>query len=191
MKARPSGVDPKQLFKQQIFGPVYENFKASVVHEDPNTGEKSYDIPPMKLAEIFNKAMHRFYELLVFDVVCAQMLGQPLIQIPSRIARQKFLRKYITKSNRDEAKDRVIGVILEIIHDNNKENAAQGICDTIIADIAQRVANGEPEPDEDGFEGLFNSLISATSSPAASPPPRTPGHVPLPPSPPSSDDSFL
>ena len=136
-----------QLFMQQIFGDMYEQFKGQVVHEDED-GNKSYDIPPMKLAEIFNKAMNRCYELLVFDVVCANMFNQPLIQIPSRVARQKFFRKNIAKSNRDEAKDRAIGVILEIIHNPDRESGAQAVCFDIISAIATRVANGQPEPND-------------------------------------------
>ena len=126
------------------------------------------------------------------------MFNQPLLLIRSRDARQKFLRKNITKPNRDEAKDRAIGVILEVYNNESNFGRAQSVCDEVINDIAQRVAAGQPEPDVDGFEvvanpELSNSLIPYNndgSSPAASPI-RTPGHVPLPPSPLSGSDDSL
>ena len=39
-----------------IFDRFYNEFKADVIHENPD-GTKSYDIEPMKLAEIYNKAI--------------------------------------------------------------------------------------------------------------------------------------
>ena len=158
-KAKPSRVDPKQLFKQTVFGPVYDTFKEQITHEDAN-GRKTYDIPPMKLAEIYNKAINRCYELLVLDDVCYEKFGQPLISLPSREARQKFLRKKITKSNRDEIKDAAIGHILDLIHAEEMLSRSHAVCEIVINTITERVENGEPEPDVDEFEAVAQEMFS-------------------------------
>ena len=154
----------------------------------------------MKLAGIFNKAMNRCYELLVLNEVCDNLFNVALVTIPSREARQKWMRKVITKTNRDDVKDEAIKVILNVIHDDDRFGGYQAVCDNIIQEIAGRVVDGQPEPDEDGFESLISrNGGSGGSSPAASPP-ITPSRVPLPASPlrpaptplsGSSDESFL
>ena len=98
--SHPELPDLKQLFKQTIF-------KTGVVHENDD-GTKNYDIEPMKLAEIYNKAMNRSYELLITAVVCNRMFGQTLHDIPSRPTRHKFLIKKVKKANREEARQQAI-----------------------------------------------------------------------------------
>ena len=98
--SHPELPDPTQLFKQTIFNAVYNQFKGEVVQEDEQ-GNRSYDIEPMKLAEIYNKAVNRSYELLITAVVCNRMFNQTLHNIPSRAAHQKQLWKKIKKSNRE------------------------------------------------------------------------------------------
>ena len=101
--SHPELPDPKQLYKQTIFDKVYNDFKASVIHDNED-GTKSYDIEPMKLAEIHNKAMNRTYELNILDDVCEKMFGRKLLDIPSRVARQKFLCKKMKKTNREQVR---------------------------------------------------------------------------------------
>ena len=94
------------------------------------------EIEPMKLAEIYNKAMNRCYELFVVDAVCEKMFGQTLHAISSRAARQKYLRKNIQNSNREEARKHAIERILELIHDEGDMTQTRFTCKAVISNIA-------------------------------------------------------
>ena len=76
----------------------------------------------------------------------------------------------IKKGNRDEVKDRAMNIVIEIIHDENKQSIAQGLCERVMYVIADRIIAGVKEPDVNDFElELTSEQASANSSPPSSP----------------------
>ena len=86
----------------------------------------------MKLAKLYNKAKNRCYELLILASVCRRMINQSLHDIRSRTVHQKFLRKNVKKSNRDEFRTQAIEWILELTNDSGGMAQAQFTCTTVI-----------------------------------------------------------
>ena len=114
------------------------------------------DIEPMKLAEIYNKAMNRSHELVVMSAVWKRLFNQNIHKILSKAARQKFYRKNIKKANRDEVRKEAIKFLLELNEDEGDMAMAKFVCGVVINHIAPRATNDVPEPDVDNFEAAFN-----------------------------------
>ena len=58
---------------------------------------------------------------------------------------------------------------------NRRElNLCQAVCNAVICSIADRVKDGEPEPDVDNFENLFSLLSQSIDNSAASSPNTSP-----------------
>ena len=75
----------------------------------------------------------------------------------SKAARQKFLRKNLKKVNRDQFRAEAIDYMLFILANSEELQFAHYVIDIVIRNIADRVLNGEPEPDVDHFEDQYSN----------------------------------
>ena len=138
----------------------------------------------MKLAEIYNKAMNRSYELHIMNAICDKLFNQPLHPIRSKAAHKKFLCKHIKKSNRDEVRDQAIDFMLFILANKQELEFVHQVIDIVIREITDRVLADPPEPDVDDFENQYpNNVPPPSNNSAGSSPPSSPQMIPLPPSP--------
>ena len=98
--SHPELPDPKQLFKQTIFDRVYNDFKSSVVQEDEQ-GNRSYDIEPMKLAEIYINAMNYLSLLLSVDECLVRIYTISQVKQPDKRTYERILRRATVKKVSD------------------------------------------------------------------------------------------
>ena len=106
--------------------------------------------------------------MYVIDAVCQKMFGQKLTDIRSRAARQKFLRKKVKKVNRDKFRELSFDYIVYLLQNRRELNICHAVCGTVIGSIADRVHDGEPEPDVDNFENLFSLMAQQVDTSAYS-----------------------
>ena len=106
--------------------------------------------------------------------VSEKLFGQHLHPIRSKAARQKFLRKKLKKVSREQVREEAIDCILYILATDGMLDFIHQVTDFVLRNIADRVLNGDPEPDVDNFEDQYpqnqaRPSSSAEGSPAPSP----------------------
>ena len=134
-------IKAKDVYKRFLFQPVYNSIKGDL---------KANGVPPMMMAQIFNKSLSMAYKLHVETPALASVLGGN----PSGYA-----DKEVNKAKRtNEFKENTEGIMAEILNDKEHIDAAQSEINDIIMEVIPKVINEA----QDEFKNMLKSKLSGT-----------------------------
>ena len=138
-------ITPRQLYKQVVFQPVYDDMKQSL---------KDAGILPMTLAHIYNKALGTAFDNHVKSQVLADLLGADPASVEQKTV-NKMLRSKDYKAASKE-------LITKILQDENNEFST---CQSEIADLIDTTADEIVE----GLQRVERSPRQSVASPFRTP----------------------
>ena len=124
------GIQPaitaRELYKQVVFQPVYDEMKQSL---------KDAEVPPMKMAQIYNKSLSIAFNNHVKLQVLAEILGED----PDNVA-PKLVNKTLRSNEYKQACEDKITTILQ--DQGNEFSTCQGEIQQLIGEITDQLAEG-------------------------------------------------
>ena len=125
-------ITPKALYKQLVFKPVYDATKETL---------KKEKVPPMVMAQLFNKMLSVCYKNHVQEQILAEMLGADPSEVEAKVV-NKLLRS-------DDFKKYARDKVFQIVTKGDNLNTCQSEVNTILNQEVDRILGRHKDDDDD------------------------------------------